>query len=59
MVFLMTASMALLGGTTWLALESPVTRHPERTRRLAGIGVAACLSIAAIVVAVWLLTLWR
>ena len=57
MIFFVVGVMALLGGTTFLALQQPVARNPVLNRQLTGIGIASCLvtTVAALVVAVVIL----
>ncbi len=52
MIFLLVGVMALLGGTTFLALQQPVARNPVLNRQLTGIGLALCLLIGAVALAV-------
>ncbi|MEU7905682.1 hypothetical protein [Actinoplanes sp. NPDC049118] len=43
MITLVVLAMTLLGGTTWLALDQPVTRHPELNRKMTAAGLLLCL----------------
>lgn len=47
MIALVVAALALVGGTTWLALNQPTARNPVRHHRLTGLGLALCLATAA------------
>jgi hypothetical protein len=53
MIVLVVVVLSLLGGTTWLALDRGVARHPARHHRLTGWGLAMCFGacVAALGVA--------
>ena len=55
MTVLVVAFLALIGGTTWLALEQPMARHPVLHNRLTGAGLLLCLTAAVIALAAALL----
>lgn len=52
MITLVVAALALMGSTTWLALQQSTAGNPASNRRLTGLGLALCLATGlAIVVA--------
>lgn len=57
MISLVVAAMALLGGTTFLALQQSIARNPALNRCLTGIGIVSCLLVAVLTLAVTAVTL--
>jgi hypothetical protein len=52
MILLVVATMALLGGTTWLALQQSIARDPVLNRQLTAVGLLLCmLTVVSAVVA--------
>lgn len=45
MIVLVIAALALMGGTTWLALQQSIVGNPALNRRLTGLGLALCLAV--------------
>jgi hypothetical protein len=43
MIVLVVVTLALLGATTWSALELSEARYPVLQRRLTGVGLALCV----------------
>ncbi|MFC8617240.1 hypothetical protein ACFT9M_12585 [Micromonospora purpureochromogenes] len=58
MISLVVAALALLGGTTWLAMNQPVARNPVLNRRLTATGLLFCLITAVFTLIVAAVT-WR
>jgi hypothetical protein len=48
MISLVVAAMAVLGGTTFLALQQSVARDRALNNRLTGIGIVLCLIVAVL-----------
>lgn len=48
MILLLIGALGLVGGTTWLALNTSVARRPALHRRLTGTGLALCLAAAVV-----------
>ncbi|WP_433534586.1 hypothetical protein ACQPZK_20665 [Micromonospora sp. CA-249363] len=52
MIILVVFTLALLGGTTWTALQQPLARNPTFHHRLTGVLLALSLTaVAGLVVA--------
>ncbi len=49
MIIMVTAALALLGGTTWLSQTEPTAR-PALHRRLTAAGLLSCLAVALVAV---------
>ncbi|GAB3177886.1 hypothetical protein FHX75_11169 [Micromonospora palomenae] len=58
MISLVVAALALLGGTTWLAMNQPVARNPVLNRRLTATGLLLCL-ITAVITLIAAVVTWR
>lgn len=57
MIILVIAALALMGTTTWLALQQSIVGNPSLNHRLTGLGLALCLATGLAIVAAGLVTL--
>jgi hypothetical protein len=44
MIFLVVAALALMGSTTWLAMQQSIAGNPRLNHRLTTLGLALCLA---------------
>ncbi|MEU4420811.1 hypothetical protein AB0F81_09300 [Actinoplanes sp. NPDC024001] len=52
MMILVVTGSALLGATTWLALQQRTAADPELNHRLTAVGLVSCLVLAIVTLAV-------
>jgi hypothetical protein len=50
MIFFVVAALALMGSTTWLAMQQPIAGNPALNHRLTTVGLALCLATGLSVV---------
>ena len=56
MIFFVVAALALMGSTTWLAMQQSIAGNPVLNRRLTTVGLVLCLATGLSVVVAGLLT---
>ena len=56
MIFFVVAALALMGSTTWLAMQQSIAGNPALNRRLTVLGLALCLATGVSIVVAGLVT---